>query len=239
LVRAGLLPVGGGLDALMDHAAELERLRRAIRRDAARLEDIARDGAAIDQKLRTLAERADRYGHEHRAVARSEQLILAAEEREQAFRRAFESNWSPTQHTTVYGAGFGAAQAADQTFAALKGRLPFPIAGRAEIESATLPGKDPGLMMTTRPGAPVRAIFAGRVAFADSYADYGKTVIVDHGSKYHTVSAHLSSIEVQVGDEVAFGERLGTVGSAGSSGKLYFELRNAGDTLRPEAWFGL
>jgi septal ring factor EnvC (AmiA/AmiB activator) len=53
------------------------------------------------------------------------------------------------------------------------------------------------------------------------------------------VSAHLSSIEVQVGDEVAFGERLGTVGSAGSSGKLYFELRNAGDTLRPEAWFGL
>ena len=43
-------------------------------------------------------------------------------------------------------------------------------------------------------GSVVRAVQAGRVAFADTYAAYGRTVILDHGAGYYTVSANLGSI---------------------------------------------
>jgi septal ring factor EnvC (AmiA/AmiB activator) len=91
-------------------------------------------------------------------------------------------------------------------------------------------------------GTPVRCVAAGRVAFADSYADYGKTVIVEHGRRYYTVSANLGSIDVTVGDEVSAGERLGSVGpnpESGSPPELYFEVRVGKETVDPGPWFGI
>ena len=66
-------------------------------------------------------------------------------------------------------------------FRSLMGRLPFPIAGRAEVRKVSRRGAGgPGVELTALDGAPVRSVAAGRVAFADTYADYGLTVIVDH-----------------------------------------------------------
>jgi septal ring factor EnvC (AmiA/AmiB activator) len=88
-------------------------------------------------------------------------------------------------------------------------------------------------------GTVVRSVFPGRVAFADSYADYGRTVILDHGGGYYTVSANLGDVEVKVGDELAGGARIGTLagGSAGST--LYFEVRIGQETADPAEWFGI
>lgn len=86
----------------------------------------------------------------------------------------------------------------------------------------------------------VRAVFGGRVAFADEYADYGRTVILDHGEGYYTVSANLGVIEVKVGEDVAAGARLGALGAGvAGRGELYFEVRRGNDTLSPTEWFGL
>jgi septal ring factor EnvC (AmiA/AmiB activator) len=84
-------------------------------------------------------------------------------------------------------------------------------------------------------GALVRAVYPGTVAFADEYADYGKSIILDHGDGFFTVSANLAAIDVKVGEDVGSGGRLATVGSAG----LYFEIRSGTDTLDPSEWFGL
>ncbi len=73
--------------------------------------------------------------------------------------------------------------------------------------------------------------------FADSYADYGSTVIIDHGARHYTVSASLAAVEVKVGDEVNAGERLGSVG--GTPSALYFEVRVGKDTVDPSEWLGL
>ena len=88
-------------------------------------------------------------------------------------------------------------------------------------------------------GSPVRAIFPGRVAFADSYADYGRTVILDHGGGYYTLSANLGEIEVKVGNEVKGGGRIGTLGDGPAGSALYFELRIGQETADPAEWFGI
>src|SRR5258708_14069021 len=97
----------------------------------------------------------------------------------------------------------------------MKGRLPFPIAGRAEIRSVRRPGASgPGLEMLAPVGTPVRAVFSGRVAFADKYDPFGQIVILDQGDHYYTLMGDLGSIEGRVGDDLSVGAKVGTVGSA-------------------------
>jgi septal ring factor EnvC (AmiA/AmiB activator) len=242
MARAGLLPVGGGLDALVDHASRLERLRRALSTDLEREQKISSERVLLAKRKESLEDRRAMLEQEHTALARSHAAILAAEERESAFRRAFSGGHDAFDHTAVYASGLGPMEPGDVStgFAALKGRLPFPVEGRAEIKQVKLPSSDgPGLRMASVNEGAVRAVFAGRVAFADTYADYGRTVILDHGSGYYTVSANLSSIDVKVGQELRAGARLGTAGGAGEGSALYLEIRHGARTVSPAAWFGI
>ena len=153
-----------------------------------------------------------------------------------------EATWADALAMFKAGAGVGPSDSAPSSggFASLKGRLPFPITGRSEIRSAQRAGSaGPGLEMFAPPGSVVRAVQAGRVAFADSYAAYGRTVILDHGAGYYTVSANLGSIDVKVGDDLPSGTRLGTVGRSDGGSRLYFEIRAGKDTLPPADWFGI
>lgn len=128
-------------------------------------------------------------------------------------------------------------------FAQEKGRLLFPVGGRADVRPARREGTDgPGLEIVAPVGTPVRAVFAGRVAFADKYGPYGRLVILDHGDHYYTVSGNLAAIDVRVGDQVGAGDRLGTVGTDDSGGKsslMYFEVRRGTETITPGPWLGL
>lgn len=65
---------------------------------------------------------------------------------------------------------------------------------------------------------------------------YGNYVIVSHGNGYSTVYAHLQSVNVSVGDYVAQGQSVGTVGCTGfSTGfHLHFEVRANGVAKNPE-----
>jgi septal ring factor EnvC (AmiA/AmiB activator) len=238
LARAGLMPLAQGLDALSAHASRMERLRRALARDLAR-----------DRRLTTQRTEVARALHEldtlrpsdRAAMERARSAILAAEERDQAFQRAFQSDWNPPQRTAVYGASappntFSGAAG----FAAQRGRLPFPLAGRAEIQKLRSPsGSGSALLMTSPGGAMVRAVYPGRVAFADEYPEFGNTVIVDHGGQYYTVSAHLEHIAVEVGEELSPGQRIGTVGTFGQRPGLLFEVRDGQGTLNTSEWFGI
>jgi septal ring factor EnvC (AmiA/AmiB activator) len=118
--------------------------------------------------------------------------------------------------------------------------LLFPVAGRAEVRAAHREGTDgPGLEIHAPVGTVVRTVFAGRVAFADRYGPYGRIVIVDHGDHYYTVSGDLDEVDVKIGQELAVGERLGTVGDDGQGAMLYFEVRHGSQTVAPGPWLGL
>ena len=244
LARAGLLPIGGGFDALVSHASRLERLRRALARDLDRESLTAAAKNKLTAQLREFDARARLLETERGALRRSKEAILAAQDREMSFRRAFESNWQASAHTAVYAAGFDVSTEQESAgIAEMKGRLPFPIAGRAEISRVRLPSANgPGIQVDGAIGATVRAIFRGRVAFADEYPDYGKTVIVDHGDNHYTVSAQLGSIDVQAGDELAAGDRIGLTSASTkrhNTGTMYLEIRRGTKTTNPSAWFGI
>jgi len=242
LARAGLLPVGGGFDALVEHAVRIERLRNAIGRDVALERELSARRIALGKQVLELEARRSTLEAEVQAMAVAQTALLSEQDRADAFARAFSSSVG-SAHTAVYGAGVGPSDsaAANLGFSGLKGRLPFPITGRSEIRTARRAGSEgPGLEMFAPAGSVVRAVHAGRVAFADTYAAYGKTVILDHGGGYYTVSANLGSIEVKVGDDLAFGSRIGSVGaSEDGAPRLYFEIRVGTSTVAPTEWFGI
>lgn len=77
-------------------------------------------------------------------------------------------------------------------------------------------------------GTPVRSIGDGQITFAGVQSGYGKVIQIKHGSsKDSTLYAHLSRIDVKVGDNVMQGETIGAVGTTGvSTGPhLHFEFR--------------
>jgi septal ring factor EnvC (AmiA/AmiB activator) len=83
----------------------------------------------------------------------------------------------------------------------------------------------------------VSAVYEGTVIFADRFKGYGLMVVVDHGGKHHSLYAHLADSVVQVGQKVAQGETLGTVGATSLLGTgLYFEMRFQGRPEDPQEW---
>lgn len=249
LVRAGLLPLSDGLEAMAAHASRLERLRRALGRDVERLRKIDAERVVVARSLTGLEEIRP---SEKQAMARARNAILAAEERDLAFQQAFTPGWEPEAATLasgqasradsalVYGARSAAQRATGGSFAKQRGRLPFPIAGRTEIKRVRgSNGAGTAVEMSAAAGATVRAVHSGRVAFADDYPELGKTVIVDHGDGFHSVSAHLGSIEVAVGDELEPGQTVGHLGFEGLRPALTFEIRSGKNGLNTAEWFGI
>jgi murein DD-endopeptidase MepM/ murein hydrolase activator NlpD len=83
----------------------------------------------------------------------------------------------------------------------------------------------------------ILAADAGVVTVAgwpDGYG-YGNRVIIDHGNGYVTLYAHLSVVQVKVGQRVSRGDVLGQMGSTGRSTgtHLHFEIRKGGALLNP------
>jgi murein DD-endopeptidase MepM/ murein hydrolase activator NlpD len=64
-------------------------------------------------------------------------------------------------------------------------------------------------------GRPVKAPNAGRIVLADPQYFSGNTVIIDHGLGLFSILAHLSQIDVKVGEIVTAGQIVGQVGATG------------------------
>ena len=76
-------------------------------------------------------------------------------------------------------------------------------------------------------GTPARTVGDGVVSFAGVQGGYGNVVIIKHRNNHETLYAHLSKINVRVGQSIEQGETIGLVGSTGwSTGPhLHFEFR--------------
>lgn len=96
-----------------------------------------------------------------------------------------------------------------------------------------------GYDLASLAGAPVTASNRGRVVFAGELGIYGLCVIVDHGLGLFSLYAHLSGIDVAVGDEVAKGQTLGSSGQTGLAGgdHLHFAMLLAGYYVDPVEWW--
>lgn len=73
-------------------------------------------------------------------------------------------------------------------------------------------------------GAPVRSALAGTVVRVERHVAYGNRVILDHGSQGRTGYAHLSAVNVSVGQSLGAGQQLGRVGTTGWSTGCHLHL---------------
>lgn len=94
----------------------------------------------------------------------------------------------------------------------------------------------PGLDLDGNTGDSIKPMKNGVVVYANTESfGYGKHVIVDHGEGLKTLYAHLSKIEVKIGDEVNTNTVIGLMGSTGHStgSHLHFEVRQNGIPINP------
>jgi len=100
------------------------------------------------------------------------------------------------------------------------------------------PAMHTGLDMRGDTGDPVRATANGTVTHAGPNGGYGKMVEIDHGNDLTTRYAHLSAIEVRVGQTVRIGQIIGRIGSTGRSTgpHLHYETRVDGEAVDPQKY---
>lgn len=131
-------------------------------------------------------------------------------------------------------------------FHRLKGTLITPVTSaptfgfgpRKQAESMSFI-RHTGYTYVIDANTPVRAVAPGIVVLAQTFQGYGKLVILDHGSGYHSIYAHLDEIHADPGKHISRGYTIGKSGQTGSieGPKLYFELRHQGQAIDPAPWF--
>lgn len=96
-----------------------------------------------------------------------------------------------------------------------------------------------GIDLASLANDPVPAANSGTVVFADYLGIYGNVVIVDHGLGLQTLYAHLSQIDVQMGDNVERGSILGKTGLTGMAGgdHLHYGVLVSGIPVQPVEWW--
>jgi murein DD-endopeptidase MepM/ murein hydrolase activator NlpD len=95
-----------------------------------------------------------------------------------------------------------------------------------------------GMDIRAERGTRIRAPAGGSVSFAGWQAEYGHTVMIDHGNDIKSVYGHLSKIGVTAGQRVDAGTELGLTGNSGrSSGPhLHYEILVKGQAVNPRAY---
>ena len=132
---------------------------------------------------------------------------------------------------------------ADAPFADVKGQLAWPLRGRLlrDFGQPRAQGrlKWDGVLVGAAPGTQVKAVYHGRVAYADWLTGLGLLVILEHGDGYLTLYGHNESVFKSVGEWVAPGETIAAVGDSGGQAQpaLYFEIRRGRQPQNPHRWF--
>lgn len=234
LVRLGLLPISAGFDGFVQHAQRAELMRRSLAKDVAKRQELTRKTAALSELL------AGWGSNEHLDSTRSdrsEQALLAAKEREAAFQRAFGEVATSSGHAAVFGSFESVAEV--ERFADLRGRLSFPVEGRARVSDWAPDGHGPGLRFIVAADSIPRAVFAGKVVMVGDFGELGRAVVIEHGGGYSTVTANLAEVIVEAGQSIRAGSGLGRLRPGAEEPAIYFEVRHQGFAIEPADWFGL
>lgn len=93
-----------------------------------------------------------------------------------------------------------------------------------------------GVDIDLETGDAVSAAFDGKIRIAKKSKTYGNVIVIRHSNGLETYYAHLSKINVTVGQEVFAGDKIGLGGNTGSrshGSHLHFEIRYLGQPINP------
>lgn len=231
-LRARAEEVAATLNSLQAVRAGLERNRDEA---AARARDIEARRAEIDA---VIERRQTAIAALNAASAEAGARIGALEARNDDLQALIAWAADPGAQS-----GGGGAAARPERFAARKGKLAWPAAGRLIAAfGANLPlgGKAEGMSLETASGVRVIAPCDGEIVFADTFRAYGRLLILSAGDGYFVLLAGLGRLDALPGQRVLSGEPLGVMGDAASgvpAPRLYIEIQKDGRALDPAVWF--
>lgn len=150
------------------------------------------------------------------AILAEQKRILEAERRAAAERRRRELAQKQSQQNI--------RATAEDLPKELGGRLQFPVSGGRIAEPFGRGGILSLLVQGPTENSPVVAAADGYVLYVLEYSNLGYTVLVQHTPRLVTSYANLQGLEVEVGQKVSRGQRLGFTGGGGLMGlnEMYF-----------------
>ncbi len=220
--------------AVMEEISKLDELRSQIAVEEARLAGLAKKryaeltelNSSQEERQALLASLKNKLANEGQEVER-----LAAQEND--LTRLIAELTSILSDYPI---------SSEEAFSKHKGKLTWPVAGTLihDFGQPRVGGriKWNGVVLAAPRGREVRAVYHGRIAFADWLAGMGLLVIVDHGEGYMTLYGYNETILKNAGDWVAPGDVIATVGDSGGQQRssVYFELRRGTKPVNPRQW---
>lgn len=219
------------VEAEIEISMELATESAQVARELGRLEQAQADELNILESSR----------HERRSVlAKLEQDIgISGEE----IRRLRDEEQRLTELFTELEAPFGLFPLeAARDFPSIKGELTWPVSGSlvSDFGQARASGqlRWNGVVVGAPGGSLVRAVYYGRVAYADWLPGLGLLMIVDHGAGYMSLYGHNEALLKGSDAWVGPGDVIAHVGDSGGQTRtaLYFEIRHHGEPIDPHPW---
>jgi septal ring factor EnvC (AmiA/AmiB activator) len=225
---------GANIDAVNGHIRELNDLREQAAAEDARLAGLARaQSAELNELNRAQENRRELLVSLQTRIEQEGSEIERLAAQEQDLARLIAELTSILSDYPI---------TSEEPFSELKGRLTWPIAGSLLYDfgqpRASGRLKWNGVVLAATRGREIRAVYHGRVIFADWLAGMGLLVIVDHGEGYMSLYGYNETTLKIAGDWVAPGDVIATVGDSGGQTRtgLYFEIRQGTKPLNPRSW---
>jgi murein hydrolase activator len=131
----------------------------------------------------------------------------------------------------------------DDPFSAQKGKLSWPVEGPHAARFGDKRDdlgriKWDGDLIEAKAGTAVRAIYTGRVVFAQWATGMGLLLILEHGEGYYSLYGHNAALLKEVGDWVGPGDVIAEVGDTGgqTGTGLYFAIKLDTRSVNPGPW---
>ncbi|MEO0576294.1 MAG: peptidoglycan DD-metalloendopeptidase family protein [Pseudomonadota bacterium] len=224
----------GNIDALRAGLARLAALQATINEERAQLDRLADEVTALVATLTAgRSERQALVAEIDRELQREGNMLTELNKQERDLANLLAELQNILADYPVN---------AEAPLSDLRGELTWPVAGDLVMgfgDRRAENMRSKGVVLATDAGSDVRAIYHGRVAYADWLPGLGLLIIVDHGDNLLSLYGYNETLLKTVGDWVSPGDVLATVGNTGGQSRpaLYFEMRNSGKPLNPTRWF--
>ncbi|AHF05286.1 peptidase M23 [Marichromatium purpuratum 984] len=225
------------IERVRGEIARLAALAAAATEQAARLATLGAERGATRARLEAAQD-------ERETVLAALETAIAARRDDLAARRAdAETLRRLIEHLRQRAAIEAELEIRRDPFVARKGRLTWPL-----LEGRVLAGfgsrkadsqlRWDGVLLAAEAGEEVRAVYDGRVVYADWLRGFGLLLVLEHGDGFMSLYGHNQALTKEVGEWVGAGEVIALSGSSGGQSRpaLYFAIRRNGKPQDPVQW---
>lgn len=249
-IQSTLDKMTGSREEINKKAKQLDQLNERLAEQKA---DIQRTLQVRESNLSQLKSNlSSKRGHLKRLQRQERQLAatLKALERKRkkaiqaAQKKPIKTAQAATQPKPPKGQVVRSAQqisTTKQPFRRLRGKLKWPVDGTMLHKYKSRRNEQQrwdGVILKAAGGSPVRAVAAGRVAYASWMNGYGHLVIIEHDQNYMSLYGFNRAIYKKEGTYVKANEVIAAVGNSNGQKQnaLYFSIRRKGTPQNPAIW---